>query len=155
MLPGPFAYAEKWDEAEDTYKGLLIDQATTPLIVVDNDSVIVDPEVAERHRPKDEPASPPEGDPNDPPVVTPPKEPEGPSDPTRFIGTVMVSPDRPARDLNQIIEAVVEQITSLSGSDVSLKLEIDAEVPDGFDRSKVRTVLENANTLGFIDKKFE
>jgi hypothetical protein len=30
---------------------------------------------------------------------------------------------------------------------VSLKLEIDAEVPSGLDRAKVRTLLENANTL--------
>jgi hypothetical protein len=33
------------------------------------------------------------------------------------------------------------------GSEVSLKLEIDAEVPSGLDRAKVRTLLENANTL--------
>lgn len=39
-----------------------------------------------------------------------------------------------------------------AGSDVSLKLDIDAEVPSGMDRAKVRTILENANTLGFIDK---
>lgn len=39
-----------------------------------------------------------------------------------------------------------------AGSDVSLKLDIDAEVPRGMDRAKVRTILENANTLGFIDK---
>jgi hypothetical protein len=36
--------------------------------------------------------------------------------------------------------------------EVTLKLEIDAEVPAGLDRSKVRTLLENATTLGFIDK---
>jgi uncharacterized protein len=155
MLPGPFAYAERWDETESTYKGLLINGATSALIVVDNDSVIVDPEVAKRHRPKDEPKPKPGDEPDDPLVTTPPIEPEGPSDPTRFIGTVMVSSDRPSRDLNQIVEAVVEQLTSIPGSDVSLKFEIDAEVPDGMDRSKVRTILENANTLGFIDKKFD
>ena len=38
---------------------------------------------------------------------------------------------------------------------IPLKLEIDAEVPGGLDRSKVRTILENANTLGFIDKEFK
>ena len=43
---------------------------------------------------------------------------------------------------------------TLSGCEVAIKLEIDAEKPDGFERSKVRTVTENANTLGFIDKKF-
>ncbi len=55
----------------------------------------------------------------------------------------------------QIVEAVIEQLTTLPGSDVTLKLEIDAEVPGGLDRSKVLTILENANTLGFIDKEFK
>ena len=49
-------------------------------------------------------------------------------------------------------QAIIEQLTVLPGSEVTLKLEIDAEVPNGLDRSKVRTLLENANTLGFIDK---
>lgn len=72
--------------------------------------------------------------------------------PTRFVGTVMISPDRPAREIHQIVEAIIEQLTTLPGSEVSLKLEIDAEVPAGLDRAKVRTLLENANTLGFIEK---
>ena len=159
MLPGPFAYAERWDESEGSYKGLVINQTASALIVVDDDSVIVVPEVAEKHRPKDGPEPKPGDDPDDPPIDLPPgpgpTEPKEDENPKRFIGTVMVSSDRPSRDLNQIVEAVVEQITEISGSDVSLKFEIDAEVPDGFDRSKVRTILENANTLGFIDKKFE
>jgi uncharacterized protein len=157
MLPGPFAYAERWDEKDDTYKGLVVNQTASALIVVDSDSVIVDPKVAEKHQPKDDPK--PGDDPGDSPIDPPPgadpTEPKEDENPKRFIGTVMVSSDRPSRDLNQIVEAVVEQITEISGSDVSLKFEIDAEVPGGFDRSKVRTILENANTLGFIDKKFE
>lgn len=64
----------------------------------------------------------------------------------------MISPDRPARNIHQIVEAIIEQLTTLPGADVSLRLEIDAEVPTGLDRVKVRTLLENANTLGFIDK---
>lgn len=67
----------------------------------------------------------------------------------------MLSADRPARDMHQIVEAIVEQLSTMPGADVSLKLEIDAEVAAGLDRSKVRTLLENANTLGFIDKKVE
>ena len=63
----------------------------------------------------------------------------------------MIASGRPAHEFRQI----VEQLTTLSGSDVSLKLEIDAEVPTGLDRGKVRTLLENATTLGFIDKKVE
>jgi hypothetical protein len=34
----------------------------------------------------------------------------------------------------------------------AVRLEIDAEVPGGLDRTKIRTLLENANTLGFIGK---
>ena len=75
--------------------------------------------------------------------------------PTRFIATVMISSERPARDIHQIVEAVVEQLTTLPGSEVTLKLEIDAEVPSGLDRAKVRTLIENANTLGFIEKTFK
>ena len=64
----------------------------------------------------------------------------------------MISPERPARVMHQIVEAIVEQLTTMAGSEVTLKLEIDAEVPGGLDRAKVRTLLENAATLGFIDK---
>ena len=67
----------------------------------------------------------------------------------------MISADRPAREIHQVVEAIVEQLTTLPGADVSLKLEIDAEVPGGIDRAKVRTLIENATTLGFIDKKID
>ena len=55
----------------------------------------------------------------------------------------------------QIIEAIVEQLTTMPNAEVTLKLEIDAEVPSGLDRSKTRTLMENANTLGFIDKQIK
>ncbi len=80
--------------------------------------------------------------------LTPPAE----QLPTRFQGTVMISSERPARDMHQIVEAIVEQLTTIPGASVELKLEIDAEVPSGIDKGKSRTLLENASTLGFIDK---
>ncbi len=64
----------------------------------------------------------------------------------------MLSADRPAKEMHQIVEAIVEQLTTIPGAEVALKLEIDAEVASGLDRSKVRTLTENATTLGFIDK---
>lgn len=164
MLPGPFAYAERWDEAAKTYRGLVIDRNQNALVVIDADSVIIKPDVAETFRPQ--PAAPASGDP--PPDRSSPgsngstptpgsANGSGPAAdplPTRFVGTVMISPDRPAREIHQIVEAVVEQLTTLAGCEVTIKLEIDAERPDGFERAKVRTVLENANTLGFVDKVF-
>ena len=131
-------------------------------MVIGNESLIVRPDIAEAHRPPPRVST---GDPGDG-LASSDDRTETPEDgagaedigretetkPTRFIGTVMISSDRPARDIHQIVEAVVEQLTTLPGSEVTLKLEIDAEVPSGLDRAKVRTLIENANTLGFIEK---
>ena len=57
--------------------------------------------------------------------------------------------------MHQIVEAIVEQLTTLPGSEVKLRLEIEAEVPSGLERAKVRTLVENATTLGFVEKSIE
>ena len=155
LLPGEFAYAESWDEESKTYRGLAINNAANINVVIDNESVIIRREVAQANLPQ----------PQDPHSVSdrgllavddgqvrtnPAQTTEPPL--TRFIGTVDISSERPVRDIQRIVEAVVEQLTTLPGSEVSLRLEIDAEVPSGLDRAKVRTLMENANTLNFIDK---
>ena len=166
MLPGPFAYAERWDEKSDTYLGLAIERATNAAVVIDGDSVIIKPDAAEAHRPA--PTQPPSGggetgggagEPASGPGGTPPGGPPEPPPadklPTRFTGAVMISADRPARDIHQIVEAIVEQLTTLPGSAVKLRLEIEADVPSGLDRAKVRTLVENANTLNFVERSIE
>jgi hypothetical protein len=164
IVPGPFAYAERWDEKSDAYLGLAIDRAGNAAVVIDSDSVIVSPAVAEAHRPA--PPQPGTGaaptgfSENVPgtgvhPAGGPPTSPQPEKKPTRFTGAVMISSERPARDMHQIVEAIVEQLTTLPGSQVKLRLEIEAEVPSGLDRAKVRTLVENANTLGFIEKSIE
>ncbi|RWE54183.1 MAG: ATP-binding protein [Mesorhizobium sp.] len=167
MLPGPFAYAERFDETTRSYIGLAIENSANAAVVIDSDSIIIKPDMAETHRPK------PKHDSLAQPIVgggSGGME-EGPATtqgvgatsstvveeckPTRFIGTVMISPSRPAHEFRQIVEGIIEQLTTLPGTDVSLKLEIDAEVPSGLDRGKIRTLMENATTLGFVDKKVE
>ena len=161
MLPGPFAYAERWDEAKESYVGLAISGASSAQVVIDSESVIITPDVAEQYRQKQTAAAPAEGP--TPTVTHGPETTQQPDSatpaatpteqkPTRFHGTVMISADRPAREIHQIVEAIIEQLTTLPGADVSIKLEIDAEVSSGLDRAKVRTLVENATTLGFIDK---
>lgn len=164
MLPGPFAYAERYDDKSDSYLGLAIERASNAIVVIDSDSVIIKPEVAEAHRPVPSSSDATEqtvtaGGPAAAPSVaisgdSVTAQPIG-KKPTRFLGTVMISSERPARDIHQIVEAIVEQLTTLPGSDVKLRLEIDAEVPAGLERAKVRTLIENANTLGFIQKSIE
>lgn len=165
ILPGPFAYAERWDEKTGTYLGLAISHIGNAMVVIDSDSIIVKPDVAETHRPSPVPPEP-TGNPDEATETS--GETSGGQNtggtsestttekrPTRFAGTVMVSADRPARDMHQIVEAIVEQLTIIPGSDVKLRLEIEAEIPSGLDRAKVRTLVENANTLGFIEKSIE
>ena len=160
LTPGPFAYAEAWSESDETYAGLAIESTMNASVVIDRDSIIVISDVAENHRvtpnaqddsgvkeTENGPSTGSENNGNSTSAVAPENQ-----APTRFIGTVMVSPDRPAKEIHQIIEAIVEQLTTLPNAEVSIKLEIDAEVPQGLDRNKVRVLMENAATLGFIDK---
>lgn len=159
MTPGPFAYAEQWDDVTKTYAGLSIEQGANAAVVIDADSVIVRSDIAENNRPRPADTLPEPGQPDEtgtpqPGVqdeATPPTE----KKPTHFSGTVSISAERPARDMHQIVEAIVEQLTTIPGSKVSLKLEIEALVPSGLDRAKVRTLIENANTLGFLNKSVE
>jgi hypothetical protein len=144
--------------------GLVIERAGNVPVVIDSDSVIIKPDVVEAHRPA--PMHPGAGDtPGDADGDTPapggpiadvaPAPPPTEKKPTRFSGAVMISPERPGRDIHQIVEAIVEQATTLPGSQVRLRLEIEAYVPGGLDRAKVRTLVENANTLGLIEKSVE
>lgn len=166
-LPGPFAYAEAFDENSGKYQGLVIESGAFTPVVIDSESLIVRPEVADTHRPSGA------EDGYDSNSDTGQTGEEGVSDvtgtntggdnadtgqaqlPTRFQGTVFLSAERPARDMHQVVEAIIEQLTTIPGASVELKLEIDAEVPQGIDKSKSRTLLENASTLGFVDSELK
>ena len=162
-VPGVFAYAERFDAAADRYIGLVIESTSNAHIIIDADSVIVQPAIAEQQyqfdKQKREIPSTPNVGPGELsgviPGVTPPVSPPPvvvDKKPTRFVGSVKISSDRPAHEMRQIVEAIIEQLTTMKGAEVNLRLEIDAEVPDGLDRSKVRTLMENASTLGFSEK---
>ena len=73
--------------------------------------------------------------------------------PKKFKGTINLDPERPARDMGRIVDAIIEQLTNIPGAEVNLTLDIHAEIPNGIDRNKERTLTENANTLGFVDKE--
>ena len=171
LIAGPFAYAERWNPQTESYEGLVIGGNPHGSVVIDSESLLVRPEIAEANRPAPtavsqqmspmHPAATASRGDHQPGSVAVPTAPTGSpveakpaveKKPTRFIGTVMLSADRPARDMKKIVEEIVEQLTTLPGADVSLKLEIDAEVATGLNQAKVRTLMENAATLGFIDK---
>jgi hypothetical protein len=53
------------------------------------------------------------------------------------------------RDAGKIAEEVIAHLSGLIGANVTVTLEISAEIPDGAPDNVVRTVTENARTLKF------
>ncbi|MBC6443273.1 MAG: ATP-binding protein [Rhodobacteraceae bacterium] len=159
--PGPFAYADRWDETAGTYEGLSISAAgggAAARVVIDDTSVIVRPDVAALHQQRQTAATTAHAAAAPAGFATaasaPPPAPEEPPA-TRFQGTVRLSADRPVRDLGGITESIITHLTRLPRAQVTLTLDIDAEIPSGIDRATVRTLLENAAALRFEDKKLE
>ena len=56
---------------------------------------------------------------------------------------------RVGRDASRIAEEVVAHLSGLVGAEVTVTLEIEAEVPDGTPGNVVRTVTENSRALKF------
>jgi hypothetical protein len=75
--------------------------------------------------------------------------------PRRFYGSVTLDPVRLSRDAGQIAEAIVQHLTGLVGARVEVRLEVQADIPDGAPDDVVRTVTENARTLRFDSHGFE
>ena len=82
-------------------------------------------------------------------------EPAKPKLPRRFHGQVNLDPSRTGRDAGSIAEAIIQHLTLLPGADVSITMEIRAQIPDGASEQTVRTVTENCRTLKFTGYGFE
>ena len=75
--------------------------------------------------------------------------------PNRFLGTVTLDAARVGRDAGKIAEEVIAHLAGLVGSEVTVTLEIHADIPSGTPDNVVRTVTENCRTLKFSDQGFE
>ena len=73
----------------------------------------------------------------------------------RFHGSVVLDATRVGRDAGRIADEVVAHLAGLVGSDVTVTLEIEAEIPSGAPEQVVRTVTENCRTLKFTSHGFE
>jgi hypothetical protein len=62
---------------------------------------------------------------------------------------------RVGRDAGRIAEEVIAHLVGLTGADVTVTLEIQANVPSGVPANVVRTVTENGRTLKFDSQGFE
>lgn len=154
----PFGYATMVG-LEGVYKGLTFGHSTS--IYFDDNAVIVRPEIAlaqieaarQAQAPTQTAPVAPSGGSQERPHI--PAEPPQPRLATRYHGTVSLDPQRVNREMATIVEEIIQRLTSLTGTDVKITLEISAERSSGFDDATVRTINENSRTLKFKSHGFE
>lgn len=114
-------------------------------VAFDNQAVLVRPEVAQAQQPE-------------PPVteLELTSDTGGDETPTltvdvlrRFHGVVSLDSVRLKRDVDQIADAILQHLNSQPASVVEVALEIQAAIPEGATEELIRTISENARTLGF------
>ncbi|HYI97409.1 MAG TPA: DUF499 domain-containing protein, partial [Bryobacteraceae bacterium] len=160
-----FAYADAWDESAQRHRGLRSAQNVT--IREDDNGVLVRPEVALKQLEAERVATAGESGVS---AATDRRPEEGatksgaegadaaPAEakrPKRFHATVSLNPERVGRDASQIADEVISHLTSALGADVTVTLEIEAQLPGGASEQVVRTVTENCKSLKFDQHGFE
>jgi len=154
----PFGYATTVG-LDGAYNGLVFRQPA-PSLYFDDNAVLVRPEAAEaqleaeRRKPGNSQPLPPIGpvtNGGDTPPIPPPKLKRM----TRYHGTVDLDPQRGNKEMATIVEEIVQRLTGLTGTGVTITVEISAEREAGFDDATVRTINENSRTLKFRDHGFE
>ena len=160
-----FGYADSVD-VDGRYIGLQFGSASRS-IYLDEQSVLVKPDVALKQLNAEaaastEGVSPPqpgiEG--KEPPGAYVPGtggtiEPPQGTNPKRFYGSINLDSIRALRDAQQVIEEVVQHLTSLPNATVSVTMEIQAVTSEGFSKDTVDTVKANCQTLKFTSQGFE
>ena len=153
-----FAHADAYDEDGKRYVGL---QAGQQVRTSDTAGVVVKADVAARQLQKEELAVPPglpePSTPGEPGFegTTEPEAPPAATKPTRFHGSVRLNTTRAGRDASMITEEVITHLSGLVGANVTVTLEIEAEMPDGAPEHVVRAVTENSRNLNFDSHGFE
>lgn len=107
--------------------------------------------------PVDPPINPPVNPPINPPVnppVYPPVVPETPLN-TRFYMTTTLDNTRVIKNIGNLMDEVINHLMSIEGSQVEIKLLVDATMPNGTPVPIVRTVTENCRTLHVEDSGFQ
>ena len=144
-----FGYADGFDEQTGRYLGL---RGGVMINLTDENSagLLVKFDVTRRQIDEEGEDTVPPSPPVDPPREVPP-DPR----PRRFHGTVTLDATRTGRDASRIADEVISHLAGLINSDVTVTLDIAADIPDGAPDHVVRTVTENSRTLGFNSHGFE
>ncbi|MBZ4613710.1 ATP-binding protein [Mycobacterium avium subsp. hominissuis] len=154
-----FALATGFDEAAGRYIGLWTPDDNGAAPAATDSLLLVRPDVAVKQR-ETEVRPPPvttAGDTGTSAGADAPKRPIDiafPPPMTRFYGVKTLSADKVALEFKNVVEEVISHLRD-TGTQLVVKIEIEATDAAGFDESKIRTVSENAHTLKFDQSGFE
>ncbi|MBK8205305.1 MAG: DUF499 domain-containing protein [Planctomycetes bacterium] len=156
-----FAYAEGYDEVKQRFEGL----RTKPGHVGNHpDALIVKAEVAlaqqakekEAEKPKEGTGGPqPDDGPDKGPGGGEPPSPPKPVLPRHFTAAKTLNSFKVGLEAAKIADEILTHLTALSGADVTVRLTIDGEFPDGVREDIQRIIKENARTLKFEEVEFD
>jgi predicted AAA+ superfamily ATPase len=158
-----FGFADSFDDAAARYKGL---RGGTVVMMADAHSpgLVVKPDVASRQMDAERVAPAPVGSPTSTPQLGTEPTPALPAatspqavtaKPKRFHGTATLDATRVGRDASRIADEVIAHLAGLVGANVTVTINVQAELPDGAPDHVVRTVTENSRTLKFTSHGFE
>jgi hypothetical protein len=142
----------------ERYMGFTLGQATSPFMDV---ALLIEPaaaaayEEAMRPPPVELPPDPPIG-PKDPPPQPPlPPLPPGAVTPTHFWASAELDPVGASLKFANIMKELVELFSARHGTNVVIKVDIDATDSRGFDETTVRAAKENSRVLGIQTSEFD
>lgn len=141
-----FAVAAGVDSASDRYAGLV---AGSHPGAVTGASLLVRPDFALGQREAERQDEPAGSEPAPSGTTGSGGDADKPQIVTSFRGSVDLDSERPTYAFSQINEEVLSHIISQFGAEIKLTLTFNVTKSDGFDDATVRTVTENARTLGF------
>ncbi|MEJ5209330.1 DUF499 domain-containing protein [Denitratimonas sp. CY0512] len=149
----------------DKWRGFSFGKTTTPLM---DELLLIEPAAAAQYEESIRPVTPPAapvptpGDGNEPPSEPSPNAPQPPvATPapvarlTRFFATAELDPVRASLDFSKLAEELIGLFSASPGSQVTIKVDIEAQNPDGFSDSVVRAARENGKVLGVRSVDFE
>jgi predicted AAA+ superfamily ATPase len=161
-----FGYAASWDEEQGKYLNLQTG-GLTGRITFDGASVLVKPDIAAKQIEATTPETTTtagEGDtgttatgptPGGVTTVQPGGDKPKETKQKKFYGTVELPSVGAGLKFSEIMQEVVQHFSKDPQNKVKIKVDIEAESPEGFDEATVRTARENAKTLNFDQANFE
>ncbi len=73
----------------------------------------------------------------------------------QFYGAVEINPVTAKIDFSEIADEIVQQFTAKHGVEITISIEIRANIKEGFDEALQRAIKENCGALGFASSEFD